>query len=129
MSLLLDTSVLIDRERAARSADVPDGDWAIAAVTLSELSLGVLVAGSSAVRARRLATYELVTDVVVHPFDEVTARTHAELVAWATEHGVRAAPFDGMIAATAVTNGLTLVTADQGMARLAGFEGLEVVVL
>lgn len=129
MSLLLDTSVLIDRERSARAANAPDGDWGIAAVTLSELSLGVLVATSSTLRARRLATYELVTDVAIYPFDEVTARTHAELVAWATGEGFRPAPIDGMIAATAAANGLTLVTADRGFERLATFEGFDVVVL
>ena len=129
MSLLLDTSVIIDRERAARATNVPDGDWGIAAVTLSELSLGVLLATTPALRARRLATYELVTDVAIFPFDDVTARTHAELVAWAAGEGFRPAPFDGMIAATAVTNGLTLVTADRGLGRLAGFEGLDLVVV
>lgn len=130
MSVLLDTSVLIDRERVAAVGDLAAyGTWGISAVTLSELSVGVLLARTPAQRSRRLRTYELASDVQVYSFDDVTARTHAELVAWARSHGFTPAPLDGMIAATAATNGMPLLTADHGFARLADFEGFDVVVL
>lgn len=98
-------------------------------MTLSELSGGVLLADDPSTRAKRLATYELAADAMTYPFDDVTARTHAELVAWARTIGNAPSPFDGIIAATAATNGLTLVTLDSGFARLADFEGLDVVIL
>lgn len=127
--MLFDTSVLIERERAAASSAMPDGEWAISAVTFSELNLGVLLAKSPTLMQRRLRSFQSITESVILPFDASTARTHAEIVAWARSRGEQPSPADGMIAATAATNGLLLVTLDRGYSRLADFDGLDVVVL
>ncbi len=127
--LLFDTSVLIERERAAHHPNLPDGDWAISAVTLAELNLGVLLSKDPISMQRRLLAFQSIVDSRVLPFDATTARTHAELVAWARSKGEPPSTADGMIAATAATNGLTLVTTDSEFARLAPFEGLDIVVL
>lgn len=126
---MLDTSVLIERERLRTSSEIPDGEWCVSAITLSEINVGVLTAESPRLRQRRLATFESISDALVLPFDEPTARTHAELVAWARSRGERPSSTDGMIAATAATNGLLLVTIVSDFKRLADFDGLDVVVI
>jgi predicted nucleic acid-binding protein len=129
VDFLFDTSTVIELEQGAR-LDVPgDATWGIAAMTLAELNLGVLRASDSTTWQRRLRTYTEVARTVVLPFDAVVARTYAELAAWAEAAGGRPAVADAIIAATAATHGATLVTLDAGFARLAGFEGLDVLVL
>jgi predicted nucleic acid-binding protein len=127
--LLFDTSVMIERERAAAHAEMLAGEWAISAVTLAELNLGVLLSKDPVSMQRRLLAFQSIADSRILPFDATTARTHAELVAWARSMGEPPSTADGMIAATAATNGLTLVTIDSDFARLAPFEGLDVIVL
>lgn len=128
VDFLFDTSTVIELERGAQ-LDVPGDAWGIAAMTLAELNLGVLRAPDSTTRQRRLRTYTEVAKTVVLPFDAVVARTYAELAAWAEAAGGRPVVADAIIAATAATHGATLVTLDAGFARLAGFEGLDVLVL
>lgn len=122
--LLLDTSVLVDRERGAPGIPIHD-QWAISAMTLSELNVGLLLARDTGSRQRRIAGFTDLVGAEVLPFDDGVARTHAELSAWAISNGIRPPLADGIIAATAATHGLVLVTLDHGFERLAGFEGLE----
>jgi predicted nucleic acid-binding protein len=118
---LLDTSVFIAREhaRVLDTARLPD-EAAISVVSLAELELGVLLAASADVRARRLrtlgavrATYEALAA------DAPVASAFAALVAAVRQTGGRNLRVqDAWIAATATAHGVPVVTHD------ADFDGL-----
>ena len=124
--LLLDTSILIERERGAALKLSDDATWGISAITIAELNLGVLRARSALDHQRRLTTFLDASSRLVLPFDDTVARTFAEIVAWAESHGRRPPTADAVIAATAATHGATLVTLDQGFEALVGFDGLDI---
>jgi len=111
VALLIDTTALIAVERsrgrdAAALGDVLPGDpdeiVAIAAVTASELLVGVHRAHTDAQRARREAFVEaMLVRIPVVPFDLLCARTHARLAVSLAKAGVSIGVHDLQIAATA----------------------------
>lgn len=109
---LLDTSVVIDLKHLSREV-LPD-EVAISAVTLAELAAGPQATRVPDVRARRqevLQRVEAVFDVL--PLDVSAARAYARIVgaefaAGRKARGARA--MDLLIAATALSRGLTLYT-------------------
>lgn len=124
---MLDSSVLIAAERSEfRLAeflhDLGSEPAAISAVTASELLHGYHRATEAGVRARRAAFVEGVLDLFpVLSFGLAEARRHAELWATLVETGQIIGPHDLMIAATALTHGMTLVTLNQHeFARVSG---------
>ncbi len=119
---LLDTSVFIADEqgRSVASDRLPD-EAAVSVVTLAELELGVHLAGSEAVRARRLRTLQAAqTTYVALPVDATVASAFAELVATARRAGRRPKVQDTWIAATARAFEVAVYTQD------ADFDGLAV---
>ena len=110
---LLDTTVFIAAEshRALDVAQLPD-ESAISVVTIAELNVGVLAATDTEIRARRLATLNATTDIEVLPIDERVAVVWARLRVQLAETGRRLNVNDLWIAATAVANGLPVVTQD-----------------
>ena len=127
MGALLDTSVLINLERRAREARSafgtylansleetlgPDEEVAIAAITASELLHGVHRA-SPEHRSRREAFVEAITAAVpTVPFDLRAARIHARIWAELATSGADVGPHDRLIAATAISLGWRIVTAN-----------------
>ncbi len=110
---LLDTSVLIARE-SGRTLDVdlvPD-ETTISVVTVAELHTGVLAAGDTATRARRLSTLEAASAVDAVPITTAAARRWAELRVRLAEQGRRAKINDLWIAAVAQANDLDVVSQD-----------------
>ena len=109
MSSLLDTSVLTgDRP------ELGEGEGAISTMTLAELHVGVLyVRGEQerAARLRRLAWVERTFERL--PVDDEVARRFGEIVAAARRRGVRPGVADAVIAATAITHDLELVSGDR----------------
>lgn len=108
MSLLLDTSVLIDE-----GFSHPLDRVAISAISIAELHFGVLDAPDEDERAdrlRRLATIERLFDPV--PFDAAAARECGRLHAMVSRRGgkPRRRAFDLAIAATASVHGVPLMT-------------------
>ena len=99
---LLDTSVFIANEtgRLLDEAATPE-HVATTVITLAELNAGVLVAGSAAVRARRLATLDAIADMEALPVDEDAARVWARLRVHLAEAGRRMGASDLWIAAIA----------------------------
>lgn len=108
MSLLLDTSILIDED----FSDLLDR-VAISAVSIAELHFGVLDAPDEDERAnrlQRLATVERIFDPI--PFDAAVARECGRLHAAVSRRGgkPRRRSFDLAIAATASVHDVPLMT-------------------
>jgi tRNA(fMet)-specific endonuclease VapC len=140
---VLDTTVFIDLERASSrgrhggSAELigqrlteclgPDEEAAIAAITASELLHGVHRA-SAEYRATREAFVESILSVVpVLDFDLLAARAHARLRADLANTGSDIGPHDRIVAATAISLGWRVATANvRHFGRIAGLDVVEV---
>jgi tRNA(fMet)-specific endonuclease VapC len=121
---ILDTSVLIEAERARVGLELPPAEEvAIAAITASELLHGVYRADPGR-RTQRAAFVELVFRTVdTLPFDFATARVHARLWADLAQEGVTIGAHDLLIAATALARGWTLATTNpRDCARIPGLQ-------
>lgn len=123
---LLDTSALINLA-TIDTASIP-GQLRISAVTLAELSVGPLVARTARERAERqtrLQHAEARFDPL--PFDAEVARVFGRVAASLHGRGrkVSARTYDAMIAATAIANGLPLVTSNPK--DFDGIDGLEII--
>jgi predicted nucleic acid-binding protein len=118
MGALIDSSVLIAAERGALDlAGILDEhretEFALSAMTASELLHGVHRARSEARRGRREAFVEaLLSSLPVISFDLVAARVHARLWAKLAAKGIVIGQHDLVIAATAVSRGMDVATRD-----------------
>jgi hypothetical protein len=125
---LLDTSVFIAREsKRTLESDLLPGESAVSAVTVGELQAGVLAAGDTDVRARRLATLETLSDVEVLAVDEAVAASWALLRVHLAESGRRLNVNDLWIAATALAHRIPVVTQDDDFDPVDGVGGLRVI--
>jgi tRNA(fMet)-specific endonuclease VapC len=120
MGMILDSSVLVARERrgesvreilkriqAARGEDV----YALSAVTIVELTHGIYRAKSPGDRQRRLAfSEELRRDVVVHPLTVAIAELAGRIEGEQAALGVSIAFEDLLIGATALHLGFGVLT-------------------
>lgn len=129
MASLIDSSVLIDAEQETLNLHSflksrPEEDFVISAVTASELLHGVLRARTTHQREHRSRFVEgVLTRFPVVPFDLQVARTHAALWAGLLQRGAMIGERDLMIAATALTHRLDLVTRDfQSFPRIPGLK-------
>ncbi|HEU4344698.1 MAG TPA: type II toxin-antitoxin system VapC family toxin [Candidatus Binatia bacterium] len=119
MGIVIDSSVLIAWERdqldlETRIASYAEEDFAISAVTASELLHGVHRARTSAQRSRREAFVEgLLSRIPVFSFDLLTARVHARLSSELAAKRTAVGPHDLIIAATAIANGYTVAARDE----------------
>lgn len=119
MGALIDSSVLIAGERGQIDLEVRltrhgEEDFAISAVTASELLHGVHRARTPVQRSSREAFVEgLLARLPVIPFDLVTARAHARLSAELAAKRIAVGPHDLMIAATAMSKGYDVATRDE----------------
>lgn len=115
MAVLIDTSVLISAERRGHSLDraVGDQDRAISVITASELLHGVHRAQEAAVRARRSAFVEhVIAAIEPLPVTSAIARAHAEVWAELENDGDPIGAHDLWIAATALSHGMDVATAN-----------------
>jgi predicted nucleic acid-binding protein len=123
---ILDTSVFIAHEqgRDLAAGSLPD-EAAVSVVSLAELELGVHLATSAEIRARRLSTLRAVqTTYEALPVDEQVASSFARIVADARRAGQRPTVQDTWIAATALAHGVPVYTQD---ADFDGIPGIQVV--
>jgi tRNA(fMet)-specific endonuclease VapC len=143
MGTLLDTTVFIELERAVRRllpgnamAEVsrrleeqlgPDEEVGIAAITASELLHGVHRATAEH-RARREAFVETVLAAFPpQPFGLLAARVHARIWAELAAAGQDVGAHDRLVAATAITAGWRVGTANlRHFDRIAGLDVLTV---
>jgi tRNA(fMet)-specific endonuclease VapC len=119
VGMLIDSSVLIAWERDQRDIETElaghaDEDFAISAITASELLHGVHRATTPARRSQREAFVEgLLTRLPIISFDLVTARIHARLSAELALKGTAVGPHDLIIATTAMARGHAVATRDE----------------
>lgn len=118
---LLDTSVFIASETKRPLGELPDR-VAVSVVTLGELELGVLAATDAAALARRADTLALARESDPIPVSEAVMSAWAQLVFDCRQAGVHRSVrlTDALIAATAITHGLPVVTQDDDFGRIAG---------
>jgi tRNA(fMet)-specific endonuclease VapC len=115
MAVLIDTTVLVDAERRGRALDdvVGDQERGISAITASELLHGVHRAEEGSVRARRSAFVEHVISAMEPlPITTAIARAHAAVWAELEKDGNMIGAHDLWIAATALSHGMEVATAN-----------------
>jgi tRNA(fMet)-specific endonuclease VapC len=130
VALLIDSSVLIDAERGGGALGrVPtDEERMISVITVSELLHGVHRAASDAIRIRREAIVEdSLAEIEPIPITTEVARIHAAIWAQLEATGEGIGVHDLWIAATALTHGLRVATANNR--ELERVPGLEVLAL
>jgi tRNA(fMet)-specific endonuclease VapC len=113
--LILDTTVLVRAERAGAALDEivsDEDDVAIAAVTAAELLVGVELADDRYRESRRTFVNGLLDVIPAVPYDLEVARCHAPLLAHTRRSGRPRGAHDLLIAATAVADKRTVVSAD-----------------
>ena len=114
MSYLLDTDIciyVIKKQPSAAIARMQScalEDINISAITLAELELGV--EKSKHQQTNRIALLEFLSPFRIRDFDQPAAHAYAELRADLERRGLPIGPLDMLIAAHAISLGLTLVT-------------------
>jgi predicted nucleic acid-binding protein len=122
---LIDSSVLIEVERGRLDlAPFARARAAMAAITAAELLAGVAGLRPSYRKDRSAAQVEAMIEAIpIVPFDLPCARTFARIGADLRSRGITVATNDLMIAATALTRGMTVVTRDRrSFPRIPGLE-------
>lgn len=116
MGILIDTSVLVARERAEIRAQEVRGTWRgdeafISTITASELLIGVHRSTNPVARIRRSMRVEsFLDDFGIIPVELPVARIHAQLSADLAARGTPIGPNDLWIAASALAYGLAIAT-------------------
>ncbi len=126
---LLDTSVFIATETGRPLAALPQR-VAVSVVSIGELELGVLAAAEGETRARRADTLALARTADPIPITEAVMGAWARLVNDCRTASIHRAIklTDSLIAATAVDQGLPVITQDEDFEAIAGAHArLEVV--
>ena len=124
MRYVVDTNTLIYFFKglggvAQRLLQTAPKDIGVPTIVLYELEVGL--AKANAPEKRRQQLNNLMETVQVIPFGEAEARQAAIIRANLEDLGQPIAPYDVLIAATAVANGATLVTRNQrGFSRIDG---------
>jgi predicted nucleic acid-binding protein len=111
-SALIDTSVLIGWENDRFDKEEMPSSVSVSVVTVAELRLGVLMAGSLEARARRMATLRLAESLEPLGVDDAAADAWAVLVASLRGAGRKVPVNDSWIAATAIARGIPVATQD-----------------
>lgn len=128
MRALLDTSVLIGVERG-RLASVEVESVAVAAMTIGELAIGAAAATDpDEYGIRRHTVLRACEAFDVRAFTTDVALVFGEVVGRMRRAGRRPSVPDAVIAATAIAEGMTLVTQDRGFLAFAE-HGLDVVLV
>ena len=114
MRFMLDTNTCVDLIRRRddrilrRLQLLGPGDLCVSAVTLSELEYGA--AKSADPERNRLALAKFMTPIDVAPYDDAAACAYGRVRAELERSGTPIGPLDTMIAAHALSLGLTVVT-------------------
>jgi len=120
MGIVVDTNVFIDAENNRFDLNSLDtfthyDDSYIAAITISELLMGVFLAKSAEIRIQRSAFVEgIIADIPVLEFNEKVARCYGELYAHYLKPRAKASTnvHDLQIAATCIAHGYAVLTSN-----------------
>lgn len=128
MGTVLDTTVFIELERATRGEPAEhamqtvskrleehlgaNDEVAIASITASELLHGVHRATDEHLARREVFVEAVLAAFPALPFDLLAARTHARLWAHLASSGTDVGAHDRIVAATAISNGWRIGTAN-----------------
>jgi tRNA(fMet)-specific endonuclease VapC len=113
--LILDTTVLVAAARSATSLDrviEDEDDVAIAAITAAELLVGVELSEGKSRERRRAFVEDVLRTIPIETYDLDVARAHASLLVHTRRSGRPRGAHDLLIAATTLTHGRTVVSAD-----------------
>jgi len=125
---LLDTSFFVAAESGRPVRQVPEDvdETEVSVVTVAELTLGVLLARDEdrPVRLGTLAAVETTWDPL--GIDVEVAREFARITAELRRRGRRAPILDVLLAATAITEGIPVVTQDRDYGAIAGLRVIQV---
>jgi tRNA(fMet)-specific endonuclease VapC len=114
--LLLDTTFLVDSDRSKASLDdliADDDEVAIAAITVAELLVGVLLADTAHRADRQHFVNEVSDSIPIIEYDATIAAAHAQLLVAVRRQGRPRGAHDLIIAATANATQREVVTADR----------------
>jgi tRNA(fMet)-specific endonuclease VapC len=115
LAVLIDTSVLVDAERRGEALErtLGERERAISVITASELLHGAHRATDDGVRLRRQAFVEhILATLEPLPITTKVARAHAGIWAGLAQDGRMVGAHDMWIAATALSHGMGLATAN-----------------
>ena len=130
MGLLIDSSIFIAAERRQLDFDQLLREFGnetveVSSVTAAELLHGMHRADASRHRQRETMVEAVLARFPVRPFDLSVARTYARLFAARAAQGQPLGAHDLMIAATAITLGVSLLTRDaRSFPTIAGLDVL-----
>ena len=122
---LADTSLFIAQERERPIVGDPPERVAVSVITVGELSLGVLVAAGQA-RAQRLQTLRRAESLEPWPITSEVAERWAALRLSLRDAGRRMPLNDSWIAATAIAEGVPVVTQDDDYDDVPGLSVIRV---
>jgi predicted nucleic acid-binding protein len=132
MKYLVDANVLSEPTRPAPNANVVgwlaanEAQIAVDSIILGELYVGVLLLPRGRKRSQLEAWFERVAQTInCIPWDTAVSRRWAPLVADMKRKGEPLPLLDGMIAATALQHGLTVVTRNTRDFKKTGVEILD----
>jgi tRNA(fMet)-specific endonuclease VapC len=125
LAVLIDTGVLVERERGESETIVVEEGAAISVITVSELLHGVHRARGATRSKRRAFVEHLLATFEPVPITEPVARVHAEVWSELASRGDVLGAHDLWIAATALTHGFGIVT--NNLADFGRVPGLRVV--
>ncbi len=114
MNILFDSDTCIyllnNKSESVRKQfdSLPPGTAAVSVIVVAELRYGV--AKSKAKEKNRIALEALLSSMQIVSFDDAAARVYAEIRADLERKGTPIGPLDTLIAAHAVSLGVTLVT-------------------
>jgi tRNA(fMet)-specific endonuclease VapC len=125
LAVLIDTGVLVERERGESETIVVEEGAAISVITVSELLHGVHRARGATRSKRRAFVEHLLATFEPVPITEPVARVHAEVWSELAGRGDVLGAHDLWIAATALTHAFGIVT--NNLADFGRVPGLRVV--
>jgi predicted nucleic acid-binding protein len=108
--------IALEGRRTVAVDRLPD-EVAVSAVTIAELSVGVLAAADTETRARRPATLTSAMAFDPVPIDDAVAEAWAELRIRLRDRGLRMPGNDSWIAATAIALRVPVVTQEAELCR------------
>jgi len=126
--IIVDTSIIVDilqgNKRMGDFLAELKTELSVSSVVLAEILIG-FYRHSKNVREKLKENFgKIIKDnnIKIISFDENIADKYAELQAHLLKKGMVFSPFDGIIAATALFHGITLLTSDEDFKRVKGLK-------